>query len=110
MEEGQSGSVQIFPVLGEPATTVQPSDGPFDDPSLGQYHEALRPIRPLYNFDLETGRDCADRGGENRPLIGAIGEQLFEKRKAAEQSRKQQHTAVAILNAGRMNYGDEQQA
>jgi len=44
------------------------------------------------------------------PLIGAVGEQLFEKRKAAEQRRKQQHTAVAILNTGRMNYGDEQQA
>lgn len=59
---------------------------------------------------METGQDCADRRRENRPLIGAVGEQLFEKRKAAEQRRKQQHTAVAILNTGRMNYGDEQQA
>jgi hypothetical protein len=28
-------AIEIFPILGEAATTVEPCDGAFDDPTLG---------------------------------------------------------------------------
>ena len=46
---------------------------------------------------------------EDRPRIGAIGEQLYEKRELAEQCREQRDTAVAILNASGMNDRVQQQ-
>ena len=46
---------------------------------------------------------------ENRPRIGAIGEQFCEKRKLAEQRREQPDAAIAILNASGMNDRVEQQ-
>jgi len=42
-------------------------------------------------------------------LIGAVGKQLFEERKLTEQRRQQEDAAIAILNAGGMNDGVQQQ-
>lgn len=48
-------------------------------------------------------------GGEFRPLIAAVGEQLLQKRKHPEQRGHDEDTAVAILNIGRMNNSVQQQ-
>ena len=55
-------------------------------------------------------QNVGEAAGEERPLIRTIGEQLFEKREPAEQRRKQQDAAVAILNVGAVNGGAHQQA
>jgi len=55
------------------------------------------------DFDLETGADFAGRVAKNRPLIGAVGKQLLEKRKPIAQRLQQCDAAIAILNTGRMN-------
>ena len=34
-QECEGAAVEIFPVLGETAATVEPSDRAFDDPTLG---------------------------------------------------------------------------
>src|SRR5882672_7484194 len=34
-QEREGVAVEIFPILGEPATTIEPCDGSFDDPTLG---------------------------------------------------------------------------
>jgi hypothetical protein len=47
---------------------------------------------------------------EDRPLIGAVGEQLSEKWKQAKQRRQQQDAAVAILNIGRGDNPMQEQA
>ena len=45
-------------------------------------------------------QDAGERGAEDRPLVGAVGEQPFEKGEQAEQRRQQGEAAVAILNVG----------
>lgn len=42
-------------------------------------------------------------------LIAAVGKELFQKWKHAEQSRDDENAAVAILNIGRMNDGMQHQ-
>ena len=45
-----------------------------------------------------------------RPLIAAIGKELFQKREQAKQRRQQKDTAVAVLYIGRMNDGVKQKS
>ena len=42
-------------------------------------------------------------------MIGAVGEQLLDEWKLTEQRRQQHDAAIAILNAGGMNDGVQQQ-
>ena len=46
---------------------------------------------------------------KNRPLIGAVGNQLLKEWKLTEQRGQQQNAAIAILNVGSMNDGMQQQ-
>jgi hypothetical protein len=34
-QEREGAAVEIFPILGETATTIEPRDGSFNDPTLG---------------------------------------------------------------------------
>ena len=61
------------------------------------------------NFGFETGQNLGERVAKNRPLIGAIGKQFLEEWKLTEQRRQQCDAAIAILNAGGMNDGMQQQ-
>src|SRR3990172_8381577 len=45
-------------------------------------------------------QDVGQRRAEDRPLIGAVGEQFSQEREQAEQRRQQGEAAVAILNVG----------
>ena len=62
------------------------------------------------DFGFETGQNLGERVAENRPLIGAVGKHFFEEWKLTEQRRQQCDAAIAILNAGGMNDGVQQQA
>ena len=61
------------------------------------------------DFGFETRQDFGEHVSENRPLIGAVGKQLYEEWKLTEQRRQQQDAAIAVLNAGAMHDGMEQQ-
>ena len=61
------------------------------------------------NFGFETGQNLGERVAKNRPLIGAVGKQFLEEWKLTEQRRQQCDAAIAILNAGGMNDGMQQQ-
>jgi hypothetical protein len=61
------------------------------------------------DFSFEVRQDLRQGLVEPRPLIGSVGEELFQERIHPEQGRKQQGAAVAILDIGRMNDGVEQQ-
>jgi hypothetical protein len=63
----------------------------------------------FHDFDFEPGADFGGRVAKNRPLIGAVGKQLLEKRKPIAQRLQQCDAAIAILNAGGMNVGVQQQ-
>ncbi len=47
---------------------------------------------------------------KDRPLIGAVGEQLSQEREQAEQVRQQRDAAVAVLDVGRGDQAAKQQA
>ena len=61
------------------------------------------------DFGFETGQDFGERVGKDRPLIGAVGKQLLKEWKLTEQRRQQYDAAIAILDAGGMNDGVQQQ-
>ncbi len=61
------------------------------------------------DFGFETGQNLGERIVKNRPLIGAVGKQLLKEWKLTEQRRQQCDAAIAILNAGGMNDGVQQQ-
>ena len=53
LEKAECVAVEVFPVFGQPATAVEPSDGAFDDPALGQHDKAGDPIGSL-DMDQST--------------------------------------------------------
>src|ERR1039458_7658633 len=108
-QEDQAAEVEIFPVLGKPAATIEPRNGALDDPSTRQNDEAFGPIGALDDFGFELRSDLGQCRMEDRPRIGAIGKEPFQKRKQAEKRGQQQDAAVAILNIGRMNNRVQQQ-
>jgi len=99
----------IFEILGEPASAPQPGECPFDDPALGQNGKAFHLIGSFNNLALKLRQDPRQRLLELRPLVTAIGEQLFQKREQAKQRQQEKDAATAILYIGRMNDGMEQQ-
>src|SRR5665811_2040103 len=108
-QEDLAAEVEIFPVLGKPAATIEPRNGALDDPSARQNDEAFGPIGTLDDFGFELRSDLGQRRMEDRPRIGAVGKEPFQKRKQAEKRGQQQDAAVAILNIGRMNNRVQQQ-
>ncbi len=101
--------VEIFPVLGQPATTTQPTDGAFDDPSFGQNDEAFGPIGAADDFGNEAWHDACQAIMEHRPRIGAVGKQLLEERELSEHRGQDHQTAVTILNICGRNQRVQQQ-
>ena len=103
MQERPCGSVQAFPILGQSPASVQPGDGPFNDPSPGQDKEALRLVRSLDDLDGDASRYPSEPFAELRPLITTIGVELGQERIKSKQSGHDQYTTLAILNISRMN-------
>ena len=101
--------VEAFPILGQSAAPVEPSDRAFDDPAFGEHDELLDAIGSLDDFGFQIGQDCGQRAVEDRSLVGAVGEQFRQEGKQAEQDRKQRDAAVAILNVGGSHETFEQQ-
>jgi len=61
------------------------------------------------DFGFETRQHFREPVGKNRPSIGAVGKQLPEEWKQAFHRRQKQEATVAVLNAGGMHDGMEQQ-
>jgi len=102
--------VEAFPVLGEPSASVEPGDGAFDDPTLGQDDEALGLVGSFDDFGFEAREDAGQGAMKDRPVIGAVGEQLPQEGKQAAQGREQREAAVAILNVGGGDEAVQEQA
>jgi len=101
--------VEIFPVLGQPATAPEPTDRAFDDPTFGQNDKALRPIGTADDFGDQVRHDNRQGVMEHRPRVGAVGKQLFEERELAEQCGEEHQATVAILNIGGRHQRMQQQ-
>ena len=102
-QECQGIAGEVFKVLGQAATAIEPGEGAFDNPTLGENLEAFGVIRPFDDFDFEVRKRFGQSLLKDRPLISAIGEELLQKRIHAEQGRENEHASVAVLNIGRMH-------
>jgi hypothetical protein len=92
--------VSVFPVLGETATSIQPTDSSFYDPALRLDDEASGGIAAFDDIDRQIGQRVSHAMMKEWSGIGAVGEQLAEERELPEQGRQQQHASAAVLNIG----------
>ena len=86
------------------------SSSSFDDPAFRQDDKALGLVGALDNLDVDPAQDFPHRLLEFRPLIAAVGIELEQERKPAEQGGEQERPAVAVLNVGGMDDRVQQQA
>ena len=83
--------IEVLPILGEPSAAVEPSNGAFDDPSLGQHCKSFDLIGALDDVGFEMGQDFREWPSGNAVLgKGGIGEELLQERIHSEQGGKQQ--------------------
>jgi hypothetical protein len=108
-QESECLAVEVLPVLGQPSTAVQPSNGSLDDPTAWKHHKTLGLIGTPDDFNFESRQDVGEGFLERRSLIATICKEFFQEWIHAEQRRQKQDTAVAILDIGRMDDGVEQQ-
>src|ERR1700751_2467044 len=101
-QESEAVSVQAFPILGKTAAAVEPSDGSLDDPAFGQHDEFVE-FGTLDDFQVDLAANGLQSVLEFRALIAAVGIQLQQERVEPKQAAHQQHSAVAVLDVGRMN-------
>ncbi len=102
--------VEIFPILCESPTSVEPSDRALDDPAFGQHGEARRLIGALDDLNFDRGQSLAHAGLELVALVAAIGIEFEQERKQAEQAGHQHDAALAVLDLGGMDDGLHQQS
>ncbi len=98
-----------LPILCETTAAVQPTDGPLDNPTLGQDDE-LAGVRTLDDLEIDLAAGLAQPSLEFRPRVAAVGIQLQQEWKQAEQRRHDQHAAVAVLHVRRVDDAVHQQA
>jgi hypothetical protein len=90
--------VAIFPILGESAASVEPSDRALDDPALGFDDKACGVIGAFDDFEHQAA-DCVGNAVlEQRPSVGAVGEQFAQERELSEQSGQQCNATITVLH------------
>jgi len=92
--------VAIFPVLGEPTTAAEPGDGSLNDPTFGFNHKALGVISASDDLDDQVAHRFGGTVVEDRPSVGAVGEQFAQEWELSEQGGQQHDTTVAVLDVG----------
>src|SRR6185437_299583 len=84
-EESERVVVAVFPVLGKAAASVEPGDGPLNDPAFGFDDKAFGTIRAFDNLDRQAAHRFGGAVSEDRSGIGAVGEQFAQERELSEQ-------------------------
>ena len=102
--------VKVFPVLGEPATAVKPTDCALDNPALWQNDKALGSIRATHDLGYQTRHGERETILKHRPRVGRVGKQFLEKREPSEQSGQNHQPSIAILHIGRCHQRVQQQS
>jgi len=109
VQESACLSIEIFPVLGEPATSVEPCDCAFYDPAFGQHGESVQ-FRALDDLDdpvavLGSSLCCV------RSLIARVCKDAQnEREQGARALGEHERRAIAILDIGGMDGGAQQEA
>jgi hypothetical protein len=103
-------AIEILPIFGEPATAIEPSDRPLDDPAFWYELEADGIVGSLDDFDMEMRKNFCQGICEFRSLIPTVGKEFLQEGKLPEQRCHDQNAAVAVLDVGWMNDGVKQEA
>ena len=107
-EEPSRGAFDRFlEVFGETAVSVEPCEGPFNDPPSGQDFEALYGIGSPDDFDLPCAA-LAERGAEFVARITAICKDMPEPWEAVADSVKHIGRTVTILDFSGVDQGVDQ--
>ena len=77
MKKSQRFDVEIFPIFGKPAATVEPRDRAFDNPAFRQDDKTFGLIAASDDFDLKLWQDFNQCSLENRAAVAAVGKKLF---------------------------------
>ena len=85
MKEGECVVVSVLPILGEAAASIEPADGALNDPALRLDDKTLCVVATPDDLGLEVWHDIGGTVGEDRPGIGAVGEQHAQEGKLPEQ-------------------------
>ena len=108
-EECKRSLVQVFPVLGQSAAAVKPSEGSLDNPALWQNNKTLGLVGAFDDLDMNASQLAADGASEYRALIATVSVEFAQERIQAEQHRQQLGPAIAILPVGGQHNGLHQQ-
>lgn len=95
-------------VLAQASVSLEPPEGAFHDPSLGQDHEARHVVAALDDFQNpapELSRPVDQLSG-----IAAIGPDQLQPGEAAFEFGQHQLGSIAVLNVGRMHHHGQHQA
>ncbi len=96
-DECESGSVEVFIVLGQAPATIDPGDGTFHDPAPWDDLETLGLGGTLDHLDPPGG--IGHGPTQLRAAVGAVGEdRLQEGKEAAGVAIQNQKGAVAVLD------------
>ena len=107
-EEGERVDGQVLEVLGQPAATPEPGEGPLDDPSLGQRDEALG-VAAADNLEPPAAGPGDARRGRSTS-IGAVGEDHLDEGKQPPRRTQQGHGTIPILDVGGLDRSAQEQA
>jgi len=109
LQESERLAIEIFPIPGKPATTVEPCDRSFDDPSFWQHDEGVQFVS-LDDLDdpvaVFGGSLCCVRSLVARVCKDAQNEREQGPRAPVEHEGR----AITILDIGGMNGGAQQEA
>ncbi len=99
-DHGLAGLGEGFVVFRQSAVLSEPSEGAFDDPSLGQYDESMR-FRTLH--DLHQTSVPTSRPVDKPPGIAAVGKDQLQSAQPRTRLLNDESAAVAVLKVGRMD-------
>src|SRR5512134_3979217 len=109
LDEGEVASDAVLKVFGETSTTVEPAEGPLDDPALRQHHEAVGGVRSFDDLQRCPG-SLADGAGGVGPLIAAVGDDAPQEREQPADLLQHRQAAVPVLDVGGQDGHPQHQA
>lgn len=101
--------VEALPILGEPATSIEPGYRALDDPALWQHQELVQ-LGPPNDLDVDVMENLPYSGLKLGALVTAVGIWFQQEGIQSEQRAHQQHTAIAVLDVGGVDHRLHQQA
>ncbi len=73
--------LRFLPIFGEPATAIEPSDRPLDDPAFWYDLEADGIVGSLDDFDMEMRKNFCQGICKFWSLITAVGKEFLQEGK-----------------------------